>query len=71
MFRRIAEKLPPVMPPTYKPSKRAIETSGGNTKVIGRRTMIPVLIVNPGIIPTVRPIRTPIQEENRTIIPVA
>tara|TARA_B110000438_G_C15327601_1_gene442285 strand:+ start:84 stop:440 length:357 start_codon:yes stop_codon:yes gene_type:complete len=70
MLRSIAEKLPPVMPPTYSPSKRAIEMSAGKTKVMGRRTMIPVLMVRPGIIPTIKPIRTPMQEENRTIIPV-
>ena len=47
----MAEKLPPVMPATYSPSSRAIETLGSSTKVSGRTMMMPLLMVIPHFSP--------------------
>ena len=60
MFSRMAEKLPPVIPATYRPSNKAIEMLGSRVNVMGRTIIMPVLIVMPGIIPTIRPSNTPI-----------
>ena len=55
----MAEKLPPVMPLTYRPKSSAMEISGGRTKVNGSTIMMPVEIVIPGIMPTTRPNKHP------------
>ena len=59
MLIRIAAKLPPVIPPTKTPRSSATAVVGSRMKVIGKRMMMPALVVSPGIIPLIRPCKAP------------
>jgi hypothetical protein len=52
MDTRIADILPPKIPPLYTPMRKGMPTKGWRKKEMGNKIAMAIVVVNPGSAPT-------------------